>query len=87
VRPDDVVGRWGGDEFVVVCSDVAPGGEGDLRDRLHSAFDEAIVLDGWKYEPSISLGAVRARAGESAEDVLKRADSAMYEAKRRRHRR
>ncbi len=87
VRPGDVVGRWGGDEFVVVCHDVAEGGEHDLRDRLHQALDrEPIRIGDWDYEPSISLGAVRARAGESAEDVLRRADNEMYGAKRLRHR-
>ena len=82
VRPGDLVGRWGGDEFVVVCDDVAPGDEAEVIDRLHGCLAECLVTDGNEFTASISLGAVRPEAGERGEDVLRRADNAMYETKR-----
>ncbi len=86
VRPGDVVGRWGGDEFVVVCLDVAPGRENDVIGRLQHALADPIEIGGDRYMAHVSMGAVRAEDGENAEAVLRRADTAMYEAKRTRHR-
>lgn len=86
VRPDDVVGRWGGDEFVVVCLDVPRGGEDAVLDRLHQALAAPIEVDGLRYPARVSLGAVRPAPGDDAEAVLRCADTAMYEAKRSRHR-
>ena len=86
VRPDDVVGRWGGDEFVVVCLDVPDGHEDDVLGRLHLALAEPIEVDGHAYTAHVSLGAVRPAPGDDAEAVLRCADTAMYEAKRSRHR-
>ena len=86
VRPDDVVGRWGGDEFVVVCLDVPEGREGDVLERLHSALAEPVEVGGHSYSARVSLGAVRPAPGDDAEAVLRLADTAMYEAKRSRHR-
>lgn len=86
VRPGDVVGRWGGDEFVVVCLDVAPGNETDVLARLHQALAEPIPVGDDEYRAHVSMGAVRPQPGEDAESVLRRADTAMYEAKRSRHR-
>ncbi|WP_436796071.1 diguanylate cyclase domain-containing protein [Actinospongicola halichondriae] len=86
VRPDDVVGRWGGDEFVVVCLDVAVGREPDVIERLHLALADPIEIGDDTYMAQVSMGAVRPAPGEDAEAVLRRADTAMYEAKRTRHR-
>lgn len=86
VRPDDVVGRWGGDEFVVVCLDVPQGHEDDVLDRLHHALADPIEIDGHTYSARMSLGAVRPVDGDDAEAVLRCADTAMYDAKRSRHR-
>lgn len=82
VRPGDVVGRWGGDEFVVVCLDVPPGRECQMTARLTAALEQPIVVDEVLHATSMSVGAVRARPGDDADDVLRRADRAMYANKR-----
>jgi diguanylate cyclase (GGDEF)-like protein len=88
-RPGDLVGRLGGDEFVAllpcgesgatgyvervrtwVIGDYAPHGTGDIP-KIH--VDAAVGCAEW-------------HPGESADDLLQRADEQMYRAKRTRHR-
>src|SRR5262249_21652359 len=86
VRPGDLVGRYGGDEFVVVTAPVSPGGELEFERRLAEVLDAPVALPGGTYRSIGSFGVVRAAPGDGAADVLRRADSLMYEAKRRRAR-
>lgn len=83
VRPADLVSRWGGDEFVVVCSDVPPDGAGPVVRRIEAAFAEPIHLGGHVHHVGVSLGTAYAAGNESMSSVLQRADAAMYAAKRR----
>jgi diguanylate cyclase (GGDEF)-like protein len=83
VRHEDTVARLSGDEFVVLLErisfqqDVAPIAEGIL-DRMQQDF----VIDGTPLRVTASIGiAVYPGDGESVEDLLKNADTAMYEAK------
>ncbi len=86
-RGSDLIGRVGGDEFVVVCRR----GEGpfDLA-ALVSRFTEAIrgtvVYAGERIDLAASVGASLSVVGEAdAEALLIQADAAMYEVKRRSH--
>ncbi len=83
VRPEDLVGRVGGDEFVVVCERLSD--EEDLlrvAGRLAAALDEPMVVDGHLHTVTISVGAATGRSPENAEEVLMRADMALLRAKR-----
>jgi diguanylate cyclase (GGDEF)-like protein/PAS domain S-box-containing protein len=84
VRPGDDIGRFGGDEFVIVCRDLAPGAEGDLMTRLTAALDEPVDIVGTRWYPAASFGCSRARPGDELSTVLRRADLAMFDAKRAR---
>ncbi|MFC4002705.1 EAL domain-containing protein [Prauserella oleivorans] len=86
VRSSDLVGRLGGDEFAVVTFDV-PDADGirPLITHLRTALTEPIHLDGRQLRVDASVGVVTAAPGDarSAEDLIRDADVAMYEAKTR----
>jgi diguanylate cyclase (GGDEF)-like protein len=85
LRPFDTVARLGGDEFAALIED-EPATAHELAERVVHAFDEPFVVDGRKVfvRPSVGL-AVAASATDpvaSADDLFRRADLAMYSAKR-----
>ncbi|MGI5237133.1 diguanylate cyclase domain-containing protein [Dactylosporangium sp. CA-139066] len=84
VRTGDLVARLGGDEFVVLTHGaLGAGALPDLAARIESAFRPPVaVLDGTLVEARASVGGTRFAAGEPSRNVLHRADTAMYEAKR-----
>jgi diguanylate cyclase (GGDEF)-like protein len=81
VRPGDLVARYGGDEFVVLCPRAPMGAERHIIDRLDESLCTPVSLGTTTWTPVASIGAVRAQNGERPRDMLRRADAAMYEVK------
>jgi diguanylate cyclase (GGDEF)-like protein len=93
VRAGDIVGRFGGDEFVVALCDDNRAGAGTPKGwaaaravvrRLRRRFAEASAAGEFCVPLTVSIGA--ARSGTSSEHCLQLADEAMYREKRRRKR-
>ena len=84
LRDEDTLGRFGGDEFVVLCEDVDDEADAtDIAERLIAAMERPFDLDGGPVRVGLSLGIAFARAeGETPDSLLHNADAAMYEAKR-----
>jgi diguanylate cyclase (GGDEF)-like protein/PAS domain S-box-containing protein len=92
LRPGDVVGRVGGDEFVaLLAAPLEPAEINDVANRLHAALAEPIAVDhhidptATRYvwiSASIGLVTVCADDSRTAEEILRDADLAMYQAKR-----
>jgi diguanylate cyclase (GGDEF)-like protein len=87
VRPSDTVARLSGDEFAVLI-DCAGGVEPpvDVAQRILYALREPTHIDGYDVVASTSIGiafAAHDDLGETASDLLRNADLAMYEAKNR----
>jgi diguanylate cyclase (GGDEF)-like protein/PAS domain S-box-containing protein len=83
VRSDDLLARFGGDEFVVLLQDVA-GMETAVAaaQRICSAVEQPMVLpEGYELVASVSVGIALTEPGRTADDVLRNADVAMYDAK------
>ena len=85
LRGTDTVARMGGDEFAVVLPGVGRGAATTSVAKLRRALHPAVVFSGGSFIPRASIGvAVYPDDGLSAEDLIRRADDAMYANKRRR---
>ena len=83
VRPEDFVGRIGGDEFVIVLERLTS--DDDLMfvaRRIAEAFDEPMTLAGHQHLISVSVGAAVGSSPDTPDEVLMRADLALLRAKR-----
>ncbi|TNM69421.1 EAL domain-containing protein [Streptomyces sp. NP160] len=83
VRPDDLVARWGGDEFVVLLEATTDDAAAlALAEGLLARLGEALAVDGLPSTVSASIGVARATGPHlSAEQLLQDCDIAMYRAK------
>jgi diguanylate cyclase (GGDEF)-like protein len=82
VRQRDLVCRWGGDEFLVVCPDITERAIGPVAGKLLSAVCETPVgVGATELQVSVSVGWALASDGRAAEHLVEVADAAMYRAK------
>jgi len=80
---DGLVGRFGGDEFVVVLPDLPAQAATDRAERLRRAMSEPVDVAGRPTAINVSIGVAQYDGG-TVEDLLLAADRAMYAAKRSR---
>jgi len=85
VRPEDVVARLGGDEFTILIADVRQTADVKrVAARTHAALQTPIALDGYEVFTTASIGiAIGSHQYDKPEQILRDADTAMYEAKSR----
>ena len=84
LRPADVVARLGGDEFVAVCEEITGLEEAHaIASRVEVAVAEPIPTDAGPLTVHASVGLALAEGarGADADDLIRRADEAMYRAK------
>ncbi|MGE7957699.1 GGDEF domain-containing protein [Pseudomonas sp. NPDC089530] len=83
LRNVDMVFRFGGEEFLILLSNTGREAAALVGERLrHAAQAKEYWADGTLIELTVSLGCSTLLPGESAESLLRRADSALYVAKR-----
>jgi diguanylate cyclase (GGDEF)-like protein len=83
MRITDVFGRYGGEEFLLILVGSAPEAAREALERIRAAVqarDWNAVAPGLRV--TMSAGIARFRKGETSEQILHRADIALYEAKR-----
>ena len=83
LRPYDTIARLGGDEFAIVLAYLdEPCAAAPLAERLIAAVGAPICLDGQIVEVGVSVGfTIATKRDRDADELFKRADMALYEAK------
>lgn len=83
IRPGDTLARLGGDEFVVVLAEVAEIDDVSLMaSKIIQVFDQPFNIAGRERRITASIGAsLYPRDGEQVEELIRQADTAMYQAK------
>lgn len=84
-RSADMIGRWGGDEFIILLNcglDEALAQRDRLRNWVCGNYTVQGSAGATKLTLNISIGTAEYRPGESIKELLARADGAMYEQKR-----
>jgi diguanylate cyclase (GGDEF)-like protein len=81
---NDILGRFGGEEFIVLINDNSSNNIISIANRLKKEVEnKRFIYDDALVNLTISLGTTFCIKGESYQDVYKRADEALYEAKNR----
>lgn len=80
VRATDTVGRWGGEEFLLLCPNTDAAGALAVAEKLRAAVAAEAFAGGlWL---TVSLGVAIATGNEAPDVMLDRADRALYQAKK-----
>lgn len=79
VRVDDIVGRWGGEEFLIIFPQTSLDIGFELADKLRNLVEEARFTSAGQV--TISVGVSAYRKDLSSDSIVSRADAALYKAK------
>ena len=84
LRKEDVLGRLGGDEFIIILKNFSDKGEiKDIYQRILSIFEKPFPIKGNEYIISCSIGmSTFPKDGKNPEELIRKADMAMYQAKK-----
>jgi diguanylate cyclase (GGDEF)-like protein len=81
IRATDILGRWGGEEFLLVLPDTTLDTAVEMLDLIRRKVAQ-IKIEGWDLHVSISAGLATSGEGASSlDEILARADVALYKAK------
>ena len=84
LRVVDAIGRYGGDEFLLVLSQTGVDGARECAERIRARIELSDSIGGEApRQITVSCGITRHRRGESLAETLQRADAALYRAKHR----
>lgn len=82
LRSVDLVGRWGGDEFLVLMTDVHAIALGDLAERCRALIAQTSIAHGAvRVSVTASIGATLLNHADTAATAVRRADELMYQSK------
>lgn len=85
LRAQDILGRWGGEEFIIVLPDTEEAGAIQLAEQLRVAVERTrfSALDGQAFALTVSIGVHALRTGydDERDDMIGAADRALYRAK------
>ena len=82
IRPYDTLGRYGGEEFLLVIPGAGPDGAIAAAERARTAIEHQVcAVDGMQLHITVSAGVATSSPGMDADTLLRLADDALYRAK------
>ena len=82
IRGDDVLSRWGGEEFLFILKDISAGDAVTLTERIRKKVEEHVFsFHDIQLHVTMTFGVSEFRPEDHLDDVVKRADTAMYRGK------
>jgi len=82
MRVSDMVGRWGGEEFVAIIAHADTAQLRDVSDKLRVLVESSFLqLAGKQLNVTLTLGCTMACKGDNAESLIERADQLLYKGK------
>ena len=82
-RALDVVARYGGEEFVILLPETGRAAAALAAEKLRAAVENApVAVNGARLRVTVSIGVAASAGGDAGEDLVARADAALYLAKR-----
>jgi diguanylate cyclase (GGDEF)-like protein/PAS domain S-box-containing protein len=82
LRPCDIVGRWGGEEFIILAMDVSAEALGVFAERCRMLIGQtSVAVSNHDINVTVSVGATLITKGDSVVSVIKRADEVQYKSK------
>jgi len=80
IRENDYFGRWGGEEFVIIAAEIKLESAYKLAEKLRKVVENYNFIE--KANITASFGVAEIDSAENIDDLIKRADDALYRAKR-----
>ena len=81
-RPSDLMGRWGGEEFIGILRRVDDTGLRSAAERIRTLIEKSTIREnGINLRVTVSIGATLAGDTDTAGSILKRADDLLYQSK------
>lgn len=82
IRRGDYIGRWGGEEFILICPDAEADPAQAIAEKIrHTVEYHIFAAEGTQVQITVSVGIAITRPNDLFHTVLKRADIALYQAK------
>lgn len=79
IKKGDLLVRWGGEEFIVIANNLQSSDLFDYCENIRTQFQKSSILNSDSI--TVSLGATMFKSGDTQNDMLSRADKALYSAK------
>lgn len=82
LRTFDLVGRWGGEEFICILRNVQDGALAHTAERMRMLVEQAYIIERQqKLQVTVSIGGTIVQPGDTTTSLCKRADQLMYQSK------